>query len=47
MKPLSAVCIAVALLGGSLAAQEPKRVPKNAVGVSIPGCTNGYVGICG
>ena len=43
MKPLSALCIAVTLLGGSLAAQEPKPVPKNAVRVSIPGCTKGYV----
>ena len=43
MKPLTALCIAVGLLGGSLAAQEPKPVPKNAVRVSIPGCTKGYV----
>lgn len=43
MKLLGALGIAVALLGGSLAAQEPRPVKKNEVRVSIPGCTKGYV----
>lgn len=34
---------AVALLGGRLDAQEPKKVPKDSVRVSIPGCTKGYI----
>ena len=33
----------VALLSGRLFAQEPKRVPKDSVRVSIPGCSKGYV----
>jgi hypothetical protein len=43
MQPFSALCIAVALLGGSLAAQEEKPVKQNEIRVSIPGCTKGYV----
>lgn len=42
MKTFTAMAIA-ALLSGSLMAQEPKRVPKDSVRVSIPGCTKGYV----
>ena len=37
------VIVAVAMLGGSLGAQEEKPVPKDSVRVSIPGCTKGYV----
>ena len=34
---------AVAVLSGRLAAQEQKKVPKDSVRVSIPGCTKGYI----
>ena len=43
MKTSVAIAVAVALLSGPLAAQEVKRVPKDSVRVSIPGCTKGYV----
>ena len=35
--------VAVGVLNGPLGAQEEKRVPKDSVRVSIPGCTKGYV----
>lgn len=35
--------VAVAVLSGSLVAQEQKPVPKGSVRVSIPGCTKGYI----
>ena len=38
-----AVLIAAAMLSGPLVAQEEKKVPKDSVRVSIPGCTKGYV----
>ena len=37
------VVLAVAMLSGPLVAQEVKRVPKDSVRVSIPGCINGYI----
>ena len=37
------VAAAVAMLSGTLAAQERKPVPKDSARVSIPGCTKGYV----
>jgi len=40
---ISLVVIAIAAAAGSLAAQEPKPVPKNSVRVSVPGCTKGYI----
>jgi hypothetical protein len=38
-----AALAALAGLGGTLAAQEVKKVPKDSVRVSIPGCTKGYI----
>ena len=40
---LAAVAAALALLGGTLGAQEQKKVPKDSVRVAIPGCTKGYM----
>src|SRR6185436_3813073 len=40
---LLAVVGAVVALSGGLVAQEQKRVPKDSVRVSIPGCTRGYI----
>ena len=37
------ITVAVAMLSGPLVAQEEKRVPKDSVRVSVPGCTKGYV----
>jgi hypothetical protein len=39
----AAVIVAVMLSTGLLSAQEGKKVPKDSVRVSIPGCTRGYV----
>lgn len=39
----SIVAIAIAAAAGSVAAQEPKPVPKNSVRVSVPGCTKGFI----
>ena len=35
--------IAILVLSGIIAAQEPKPVPKDSVRVFIPGCSKGYV----
>ena len=35
--------VAIALSSALIAAQEEKKVPKDSVRVSIPGCTKGYV----
>jgi hypothetical protein len=43
MRTTAAFIVAVAMLSGSLAAQEQKPVPKGSVRVSIPGCTKGYI----
>ena len=43
MRPTAVCLVAVAVLSGSLAAQEQKPVPKGSVRVSIPGCTKGYI----
>ena len=43
MKTTVVITVAVAMLSGPLGAQEEKRVPKDSVRVSIPGCTKGYV----
>jgi hypothetical protein len=43
MKTTVVITVAVALFSGPLVAQEEKRVPKDSVRVSIPGCTKGYV----
>jgi hypothetical protein len=37
------VAAALALAGGSLRAQETKKVPKDSMRVSIPGCVKGYI----
>ena len=43
MRITAVFIVAVAVLSGSLAAQEQKPVPKGSVRVSIPGCTKGYI----
>src|SRR3954451_727938 len=43
MKLSAAVAVAVAVLSIAVSAQEEKKVPKDSVRVSIPGCTKGYV----
>ena len=37
------ICFAAVLSIASLAAQEPKPVPKDSVRISVPGCSKGYV----
>lgn len=39
----AAVAAALALLSGSLGAQEQKKVPKDSMRVAVPGCTKGYI----
>jgi hypothetical protein len=39
----AAVAAALAVLSGSLSAQETKKVPKDSIRVSIPGCVKGYI----
>ena len=39
----AAIIIALAVLGGELGAQEAKKVPKDSVRVTVPGCTKGSV----
>ena len=43
MKHVGLIAMALALLSGSLTAQEEKPVPKDSLRVSIPGCTKGYI----
>jgi hypothetical protein len=43
MRITAVFIVAVAVLSGSLSAQEQKPVPKGSVRVSIPGCTKGYI----
>ncbi|MEO8260636.1 MAG: hypothetical protein ABI868_25050 [Acidobacteriota bacterium] len=43
MKTVFVAIAAAAVLSGPLAAQEGKRVPKDSIRVSIPGCTRGYI----
>jgi len=43
MKTTIAVVAAVAVLTGLLSAQETKKVPKDSMRVSIPGCTKGRI----
>ena len=44
MKTSVVIAIAVAMLSGPLVAQEGgKRVPKDSVRVSIPGCSKGHI----
>ena len=39
----AAVIVALAMLSGPLVAQESKKVPKDSMRVTVPGCTKGYV----
>jgi hypothetical protein len=41
MKNTAVLVVALAVLGGPLAAQEYKKVPDDSVRVSIPGCARG------
>jgi hypothetical protein len=43
MKMIVVSAIAIAVLSGSLAAQEKKPVPKDSARVSVPGCSKGYI----
>jgi len=43
MRIRTLVALAVVFAAGTLVAQEPKKVPKDSVRVSIPGCVKGYV----
>lgn len=43
MRTAAVIVVALAMSAGPLAAQETKRVPKDSVRVSIPGCTKGYI----
>jgi hypothetical protein len=43
MKATAVLIVAAIAFSGALAAQEGKPVPKNAVRVTIPGCTKGYI----
>ncbi|MGE5243174.1 MAG: hypothetical protein ACM3SQ_02975 [Betaproteobacteria bacterium] len=43
MRTTVVMTVAIAVLSGSLLAQENKPVPKNSVRVSVPGCTRGYI----
>ena len=43
MKHTIGVIISIALSSALLIGQEEKKVPKDSVRVSIPGCTKGYV----
>ena len=43
MRGLAVLIAASALLSGPLVAQEEKKVPRDSIRVSIPGCTKGYV----
>jgi hypothetical protein len=43
MRIAAVLIVSVAVVTGSLDAQEQKPVPKGSVRVSIPGCTKGYI----
>jgi hypothetical protein len=43
MRKTVAIIASVAALSGWAAAQEEKKVPKDSVRISVPGCTRGYV----
>jgi hypothetical protein len=43
MKTTAVIIVAVAMLSGSMIAQENKRVPKDSMRVRVPGCTKGYI----
>jgi hypothetical protein len=43
MRIIAVSAIAIAVLSGSLAAQEKKPVPKDSARVSVPGCSKGYI----
>jgi hypothetical protein len=43
MRSIAVIVAALAVVGGSLVAQENKPVPKDSVRVAIPGCTKGQI----
>jgi hypothetical protein len=43
MRTIAVTIGALAIVSAALLAQEAKKVPKDSVRVSIPGCTKGYV----
>jgi hypothetical protein len=43
MRTTTVLIATIAALSGALLAQEPKKVPKDSVRISIPGCTKGYI----
>ena len=43
MRIIAAIAVISAVSSGVLAAQEAKKVPKDSVRVTVPGCTKGYV----
>ena len=43
MRIIAVIAVISAVSTGALAAQEAKKVPKDSVRVTVPGCTKGYV----
>ncbi|MCU1381871.1 MAG: rnd [Acidobacteria bacterium] len=43
LRTIAVIIATLAVLGGAVAAQERKPVPKDSMRVSIPGCTKGYI----
>jgi hypothetical protein len=43
MRTAAAIAVFLTMFTAPLPAQETKRVPKDSVRVSIPGCTKGYI----
>ena len=43
MRIIAVIAVISAVSSGVLAAQETKKVPKDSVRVTVPGCTRGYV----
>ncbi len=43
MRIIAAIAVISGVLSSPLAAQEVKKVPKDSVRVTVPGCTKGYV----
>lgn len=43
MRTIAVIAVAIAVLSGSLLAQDTKPVPKDSVRVTVAGCTAGYI----
>jgi hypothetical protein len=43
MRIIAVIAVISAVSSGALLAQEEKKVPKDSVRVTVPGCTKGYV----